>query len=189
MPEDQARSSQLLDREEVKLLSQHAMIALLRFLDRVEILLKILLRIERSSVNSLELRILLIIKPIRSSEIQQLESLDLSRTGNVWPTAEVYELAVAIERNLGLAFGVLLDEMNFHPILFRFVLTDRFISRYVLANEFLIALHDLLHALLDPLQVFRSERRRSIEVIKEARFRRRTMPELRLWKQFRDGGS
>src|SRR5262249_192628 len=123
------------------------------------------------------------VEPVCSSEIQQLKSLDSSRAGNVRTAAEVDKLAVAIERNLILTFGVLLDEVHFHPIVFGFVLMDRLISRRVLADELLVAFDNFLHGVFDSLQVIRSEWRWTVEVVKESRFRRRTMAELGLWKQ------
>src|SRR5262249_413897 len=57
-------------------------------------------------------------------------------------------------------------------------------SRHVLANELLVALDNLLHALLDALQIFGRERSWTIEVVKESRVGRWTMAQLRLGKQF-----
>ena len=46
MPEDQSRPGQLLDREQVELLAQHAVVALLCFLDAGEVSVEVLLRKE-----------------------------------------------------------------------------------------------------------------------------------------------
>ena|SRR5438874_8912423 len=188
MPEDQAWSCQFLDGEEIELLSQHAMIAFLRLLDRLEILLEVLLRVKRSPINPLELRVLLVIQPVGAGEVQEFEGLDSSRTRNVRSPAEVDELAVAIERNLVFTFSVLLNEVHLHPIVFRLVLTDRLVSRHVFTDKLLVPINNLLHALLNALQVLGSELRSTIEVVEEAGFSRWTMPKLRLGEQLGDGG-
>ena len=43
MPEDQSRPGQLLDAEEIKLLAQHAMVALFGFFNGMQMLLKVFL--------------------------------------------------------------------------------------------------------------------------------------------------
>src|SRR5690348_13925982 len=97
-------------------------------------------------------------------------------------TAKIDELAIAIKRNLVLAFCVLLDEVDLHPVVFSFILLDRLIARHVFTHELLVALHHFFHPLLDALQIVRRERRRSIEVVDESRFGRRAMSQSGLWK-------
>jgi hypothetical protein len=41
MPENQSRPGQIMDREQVKLLAQHAMVALLGLFDLVQVVVKI----------------------------------------------------------------------------------------------------------------------------------------------------
>src|SRR5262249_56289934 len=124
--------------------------------------------------------------PVGAGEVQEFEGPDSSRTGNVRPAAEIDELAIAVKRNLVLALRVLLNEVHLHPVVFRFVLMDCFISRHVLAYELLVALNDVLHALFDPLQVLVSAWRWTIEIVKDRRLGRRAMAELSLGQQFGD---
>src|SRR5256885_3888752 len=93
--------------------------------------------------------------------------------------AEIDKLAIAVERNLALAFGVLLDEVNFHPIVLSLILLNGFLAGHVLADELLIPLNHFLHALFDTLKIVGSERRRPIEVIEESRLGRRPIPQFR----------
>src|SRR2546429_1627883 len=67
MPENQTRSGQFLNRKQIELLPQHAMVALLRLFDLLEMSVEIFLREERSPVDALQLLILLVAQPVSSS--------------------------------------------------------------------------------------------------------------------------
>src|SRR5947199_10056620 len=99
MPEDQPRPGQLLNGKQVKLLAQHAMVALLRFFDRVQIAVEIFLAEKSSSVNALQLRVLLVSQPVSTGDIQQLECFDLARRSDVRSAAEVEIVANLVHRN------------------------------------------------------------------------------------------
>ena|SRR5438270_13726535 len=94
--------------------------------------------------------------------------------------AEIDKLAVSIKRNLVLAFRVLLDEVDFHPVVLILILLDGLFARHVFADKLLVPLNHLLHALLDALKIVGRERRRAIEVIEESRLGRRPMSKFRL---------
>ena len=68
MPEDQPRPSQFLNRKQIQLLAEHAVIALLRLFNRVQVGVEVLLRKKRSPINPLELRILLVPQPVRARQ-------------------------------------------------------------------------------------------------------------------------
>src|SRR5271169_4248026 len=95
MPENQSRPRQFLNREQIKLLPDHAMIALLGFLDLLQMRIKILLREKRSPVNALQLRILLIPQPVSPRDVEQFERLDFSSRRNMRPAAEINKLSRA----------------------------------------------------------------------------------------------
>ena len=97
MPEDQSRPCQFLNGEQIQLLPEHAMIALLRLFNLVQVLVELFLRVERSPVNPLQLRILLIPKPVRARDVQQLERLDPPGRRDVRAAAEVDELAGLVQ--------------------------------------------------------------------------------------------
>src|ERR1700733_2121249 len=100
------------------MLAQHAVIALLRLFNRVQVSVEILLGEKRGPINSLKLRILLIPQPIRPGNIRQLERLDLAGRGKMRPAAKIQKLAGLINRNLFIGLGELLDEMALHEVAF-----------------------------------------------------------------------
>ena len=118
MPEDQPRPGQLLNGKQVKLLAQHAMVALLRFFDLVQIAVEIFLAEKRSSVNALQLRVLLVSQPVSPGDIQQLECFDLARRRDVRSAAEVEKVASLVNRNFLIGLGELLDVMALHEVAF-----------------------------------------------------------------------
>src|SRR4051812_9945781 len=69
--ENQPRTSEFLDAEQIQLLAELAMVALLRFLEFCQILVEVLLAEERRTVDTLELRILFVAFPVRSSNRQK----------------------------------------------------------------------------------------------------------------------
>src|SRR5579864_9046090 len=69
MPEDQSRSGQLLDAEEVELLAEHAMVALFGFFERDEVLVKIFLVEERGAVDALQLLVLFVAQPVGAGDV------------------------------------------------------------------------------------------------------------------------
>ena len=129
MPENQTRPSELLDGEKIELLSENAVVALLGFLDAVEIVVKILLRVERGPVDALQLRILFIAQPVGSGDIEQLECLNLPGGRNVRSPAEIGELSRSVNGDLLIGLGELLDEMAFHEVAFFFELLETFFAR------------------------------------------------------------
>ena len=119
MPEDQPRPGQFLDGEQVELLAQHAMVALLRLFQLVQVLVQVLLGEERRAVDALQLRILLVAQPVRAGDVQQLERLDPAGRRDMRPAAEVGELAGLVDRDLFVGLGELLDEVALHEVAFR----------------------------------------------------------------------
>ena len=184
MPEDQPRPGQLLDGEQVELLAQHAMVALLRFLHLVQIVVEVLLGEERRAVDALQLRILLVAQPVRAGDVEQLERLDAPGGRDVRPAAEVGELAGLVDRDLLVGRGELLDEVALHEVAFRLEALQAFLARQKLARVRQVLLHQLLHLLLDGLQVLGRERLLAIEVVEEAALGRRAVAELGLGKEF-----
>ena len=100
MPEDQARAGELLDGEQVELLAEHAMVALLGLFELVQVVVEILLGEERRAVDALELRIFLVAQPVGAGDVQQLERLDASGGRDVRAAAEVGELAGLVDGDL-----------------------------------------------------------------------------------------
>ena len=188
MPEDEPRSGQFLDGEQVELLAEHAMVAPLGFLHLVHVLVEIFLAEESGAVDALQLRILFLAEPVGAGDVQQLEGLDFAGRGNVRAAAEVDELAGLVERNLFVGLGEFLDEVALHEIAFGLEARQSLLARQKLARVGLVALHDLLHLLLDLLEVFGGKRRGAIEVVKESVLGGGAVSELGLGKKFKHGG-
>ena len=85
--------------------------------------------------------------------------------------AEIGELSGAVNRNLFIGLGELLDEMALHEVAFFFELLQALIARQKLARIGKILLHQLLHLLLDLLQIFGRERSRPVEVVEKSGLR------------------
>src|SRR6266446_4616026 len=137
------------------------MIAPLGFFNVVQVLVELLLRKKGSPVNALQLGILLIAQPIGAGDIQQLERLDLARRWNVRSATEVGEFASAVNRNLFIGPGELLNEVALHEVAFFFELLQALVAREKLTSVRNMLLHQLLHLLFDLLQVLWSERSRT----------------------------
>ena len=70
---------QFLDAEQIKLLAQHAMVALRRLFQPRKVRVHILLREERRAINALQLRILLVAEPVRAGKARHLHRLHAPR--------------------------------------------------------------------------------------------------------------
>src|ERR1700722_19861340 len=68
MEEDQAWSGELLDTEQIQLLAQLAMIALLSFLQALQISVLIFLVEERRAIDALQARLMLIALPVSARD-------------------------------------------------------------------------------------------------------------------------
>ncbi len=158
MPENQPRARQLLNRKQIKLLAEHAVVALLGFFELVEIVVEVLFREEGSPVDALQLRVLLVSQPVRARNVEQLERLDLPGRGNMRPAAEVGELAGAVDGNLFIGLGELLDEVALHEVAIFFELRQPLVAGQKFARVRDVLLHQFLHLLLDLFQILGSER-------------------------------
>src|SRR5260370_15364798 len=96
MEEDQARAGQLLDAEQVQLLAQLAMVALLGFLQALQVFVQLLLGKEGGAVNALQTLALFIALPVGAGDREQLERFDLRRRRHVRTAAEVDEVGPSV---------------------------------------------------------------------------------------------
>src|SRR5439155_1745587 len=99
MPEHHPRGLVLL-MEEVERPAELAVIALLGFLESVQIELEILFLRPSRAIDPLQHFIARVPAPVRPGELGQLEHLELARRGHVRAAAEVGELALGVERDL-----------------------------------------------------------------------------------------
>src|SRR6266536_5362972 len=90
------------------------MVALLRFLKHCEVIVELLFRFERGTVNALELWILFIALVISARYVGELERANVSRAHDVRTGAKIDKIAAAIERDFFFGRDVLDDiELEF----------------------------------------------------------------------------
>ncbi len=134
MPEDEAGAGELLNGEQVELLAEQAMVALLGFFELVEVVVEVFLGVERGAVDALELRVLLVAQPVGAGDVEQLEGLDASGGRDVRAAAEVGELAGLVDRDLLVGLGELLDEVALHEVAFGLEALEAFGARQKFAR-------------------------------------------------------
>ena len=97
------------EREQVELGAELAVVALLGFLEPVQVLVERLLRLPRGAVDALEHRALLVAAPVRARDLRELERAEPAGRRDVRAAAQVDELDaaavddVAVERDAAVA--------------------------------------------------------------------------------------
>src|SRR5258706_9802298 len=97
-----------MQREQVELLTETAMIAQLRLFDAFEIGLELLLARPRGAVDALQHRVALIATPVGAGETGELEGLDAAGGRHMRSAAQIDEFTLAIKRH-GVAFDAVDD--------------------------------------------------------------------------------
>src|ERR1017187_4142087 len=114
MEEDESGTGEFLDAEEVELLAELAVVALLGLFHLFEVGVEILGGEEGGAVNALELLVVLVALPVGAGDTEQLEGLDLRGVGDMGAAAEIDE--AGSEGVLGEdVAGLLFDELALHP--------------------------------------------------------------------------
>src|SRR6478672_3818434 len=103
MPQNQPRPDVLLNRVEIELLADDAMVALAGFLEPADVALEVVLAEPGGAVDALQHLAALIAAPIRAGGMEQLEVLDAAGARHVRAAAQVHEGPVGIDRD-DLAF-------------------------------------------------------------------------------------
>src|SRR6516164_367984 len=183
MPEE-AADRLLAHVEEVELAAEPAMVTALGFFEPKEVLVELLLARPCCAVNALQLSILGITAPVGARHIHQLEGLsEITGRRQVRAGAEVDKAALAVEADL-LAFRYFADVLGLVALADVPKEADRGVPVPDLARDRLVAAHNLVHSLLDLLEVFGRERLVPGEVIIEAGFRRRPKCDLEVRIEF-----
>src|SRR4029077_4164171 len=111
VPEHHARAF-FLEVEEVELAAELAVVALLRFLDLLEISVEFFLLGERRAVDAGQHRVVAVAAPIGAGHLLQLEGVaDLAGRGHVRTAAEVEPVALLVNLEL-LAGRNLIDQLD-----------------------------------------------------------------------------
>ena len=167
MPEHLARRF-LLHVEEIELLAELAVVALLGLFEPQQIGIQLFLVAPGGAVDALKLRVLRIAAPIGAGDLGQLERVrDFRRGLEMRPAAEVVPVAVPVDRDL-LAFGDALDQFGLVVLADPVEMRDGLVARPDFAARRQIGLDDLAHLLLDFGEVFGCERHVAREVVVEA---------------------
>ena len=185
MPEHHAGRFFLLV-EEAHLAADLAMVALLGFLEAVQVVLEVLVGEEDRAVDALELGVLGVAAPVGARHLRQLERLaELARRRQVRAEAHVEPVALLVDRDL-LVLRQFVDPLGLEAlaVLLEVVLDLRAVPD--LAHDRQVAVDDLGHPLLDLGEVLRRERLGAHEVVVEAVLRRRTERDLRAGIEFLD---
>jgi hypothetical protein len=86
--------------EQVVLLAEAAVVALLGFFQHVQVGVEVLLLGPGRAVDALQLLVAVVAAPVGAGHLHQLEDLELGRGRHVRAAAEVDEIAFAVERDL-----------------------------------------------------------------------------------------
>src|SRR5262245_4699123 len=179
-----------MEGEESKLLAELPMIALLRFLDPLQMLLQFLVREERRAVDALRRLVLRVALPVGVRCAQDFEALEPSRRRHVRAETEVDERIAVLDRVDGdvlLALRLLLDQLDLERLAALREEVDRILPRPHLSLVRQVLRRQLLHLFLDRLEILRNERAIDDEVVEETVVNRRTDAALRVRKQVRHG--
>ena len=166
MEEREARAF-LVQAEEVELLAELAVVALLGLLEHVEVGIEVCLLLEGRAVDALQHLVVLIAAPVSTSDAHELQSLDLARRDDVRASAEVRELALRVHRDL-LAFRQVVDELDLVGLALLLEELQGLFAADFLALELEVLLDDLLHLFLDVRKVGFRQLAVDVEVIVEA---------------------
>jgi len=162
-PERKARTHEFTEREEVHLLSDLAVVALLRFLLNPQVFIKLLFGCKGGDVDTRELLAFLIPSPVGAGDRHQFETVDgdFLEALHVSAAAEVHERVFAIRPDVRvvryhldvLVLFQILDQFHLErlPLLLPELLC--FLRRQFLAAKRLALVDDLLHFLLDLRQM------------------------------------
>ncbi len=175
-----------MEHEQPELAPQLAVVALLRFLDLREVGLQILVGEKRGAVDALHRLVARVAFPVGARRAQQLERLQLAGRRHVRPDAEVDEGVLVLDGvagHLGLAFGLLVDQLHLQRLAALREKCLRVLTRPHLALIDEILLRQLLHLLLDRVEVLRDERTIDHEVVEKAFVGGGTDPALRVRKE------
>src|SRR5215204_6629024 len=164
VPQDQTRPYLFRDAEQVQLPSKLAMIPRLRLLQAPQVGLELLLCRPGGPVDAGEHRLVLITAPVGPGDVLKLEGPEPSRARHVRATAEVEELALAVNRDIAV-FEVA-DDLPLVRVVLVQLLGLGFGDLLTLYRQ--VAPDHLAHLLLDARQIFVSDPAIDLDVVVEA---------------------
>ncbi len=185
MPEHHA-GRLVLQMEKVELAPELAMVALLRFLDAVQVSVEIVLSRPRGAVDPLQHFVARIAAPVRSCETRELEYLELAGRGDVRSAAKIGEPAFGVERDVFVGRDRR-DDLRLVVLAEGLEVAHRVVARHQSARDRLIQARELRHLLLDRDKILGRERPLVGKIVIEPVLDHGADGHLRVGKQFLDG--
>ena len=166
VPEHQARRL-FLQVEQVLLLADPPMIALLCFLDALDVGLQLLLVRPGGAIDALQLLVLGIAAPVRAGDAGELERLEEARVRHVRSTAHVHVFLVEVQAHRGHVGAHVVDQAQLVFLAAAREFLDDLVARGHLLHHVVVLRDQFAHALLDRGQVVRGERALGVDVVVE----------------------
>ena len=165
MPEHQP-GGLVLQMEQVELLAELAVIALLGFLEPVQVGVLVLLLRPGRAVDPLQHLVARIAPPVRSGELHQLEDLEFAGRRHVRAAAQVDERAFTVQADR-FAVGDRRDDLGLVALPDRLEEAHRLVAIPLLADDGFVLLREFGHLRLDRGEVLGGERTLVREVVEE----------------------
>ena len=179
VPEHHARRF-FLHVQEVELLGELAVVALLGFLEAMQIGVEVFLLRPRGAVDALQHRVFRIAAPVRTGKLHQLVGFgELAGRRQVRAATHVEPVALPVDRQFLAGRDDVVDDLDLVVLAHGGESLFRRLALPYLALDRQVAFDDLVHALFDGNEVFRGERRLAREIVVEAVLDRRADGHLR----------
>ena len=172
-----------VDVKQIQFTTQLAVVSLLGLLDHGQVLLQVVLAGPGRAVNALQHLVAVIAAPVGARHLHQLEVLELAGAGHVWAAAQVFKIALAVQRHV-LVAGNAGNDFCFVVLALPFEIRHGFVAWQHTAHHRLVFARQLRHALFDGHQVFRREGTLVRKIVEEPVFNHRANGHLRIGKQF-----
>ena len=169
--------------EQVQLLADAPVVALLRLFETGQVFLQLRTRSPGGPVDSLQHLVAGIAAPVRARHLHELERLQFARARHVRSPAEVFPIALPVQADC-LAGRDGTDDLGLVVLADALEVLDRCIARQHPPVHLDIPGRDLGHALLDRRQIVARERGLVREVVVKAVLDHRTDGHLRPGKEF-----
>ncbi len=179
----------LLEVKQVELAAEPAVVALLGFLDLLQISVEFFLLRKRRAVDARQHRVVAVAAPIGTRDLHQLEGVaDLAGRTHMRPAAQVEPVALVVNLDRFVARNGV-DQFDLEGLALVAEYLFGFLARPDFLGERLVARDDLTHLLFDRGKVFRRERLVAEEVVVETVLDHRTDRDLGARPQRLDGFS
>ncbi|MNM71579.1 hypothetical protein D3C81_832480 [compost metagenome] len=176
-PDRQALADELVECEDFKLLAELAVVALLRFLQQMQVLVQLRFLDPGGAVHALQHLVLAVAAPVRAGHIHQLEHLDFAGRRNMRSTAQIEEFALLVNGD-DAVLGQVPDQFKLVGIAKLAEDVQRFLTADFLADNRQIFGNDAFHFLLDLLEILRIQRLLQVHIIIKSVFNRRADAQL-----------